>query len=540
MTSSTAAGAAARSAWAPLRSPTFRTLWIASFVANIGTWMQTVGAQWFLIDRHSSSTIIALVQAASSLPVLLLTIPAGVMSEFVDRRGLLLGVQAFQAATGALLAVLTLTGHLSSGLLLGFTFVLGAGAAVQLPAYQAFIPALVPRAELGAAASLSSLGVNLARAVGPAVAGVLVTSLGVGGLFVLNTASFVVFAIALATTTQPSTTPERSAGFLAGLEAGGRYVRNAPTVRRILLRLVLFAAPANILWTLLPVVARDQLGMDAAGYGILLGAAGLGAVAGALVLPQIRGRTSPTAILTWSGLVYGVGMLGLAATRTPAVAVTVLLPTGAAWIAVIAGLNASIQAFLPAWVRARALSIYQVVLFTTFAVSATVWGLVAQPAGLVSSFYASGALLVVGALLGLRWPLHPSTPDERAQVTYWPEPAAPIAADDLSRPVEVSIDYTVDSDQHEAFLNAMAGLRRSRLRTGATRWGVYADPDQPTRFVEQFELGSWQAHLEQHHDRLTTDDEQFQQQVRSTARAIGPARHLTREEAGTPSKPADR
>lgn len=517
------------SAWAPLRNHAFRVLWTASFVANIGTWMQTVGAQWFLVGHHSGSTTVALVQAASSLPVFLLTIPAGVIAEFVDRRRLLLAVQAFQAVAGGLLAALTLTGRMNPGLLLAFTFILGAGAAVQLPAYQAFIPALVPRTQLGAAASLSSLGVNLARAVGPAIAGVLVTSLGVGGLFVLNTASFLVFALALLTTRAPAQHLARTSGFLAGLEEGGRYVRNAPTVRRVMLRLVLFAAPANILWALLPLIARNQLGMDAAGYGILLGAAGLGAVAGAVVLPRIRARLSPTTVLTASGLIYGAGMLGLAATRTPVVAIAVLLPVGVAWIAVIAGLNAAVQAFLPSWVRARALSAYQVVLFTTFAVSATGWGFIAQYAGLARSFYIAGALLGAGALIGLRWPLLTFTPDERAAVTYWPEPAAPVDAD-LSAPVDVVIGYTVDPGQRDAFLAAMPGLRRSRLRTGATRWALYRDPDDPSRFTEQFEVGSWQAHLEQHQDRLTADDRNSQDLVRATTRAVTPARHLTREQ----------
>jgi MFS family permease len=520
------------SAWEPLRNRIFRVLWIASFVANIGTWMQTVGAQWFLLDHHSSSAVVAFVQAAASLPVLLLTLPAGVLAEFVDRRRLLLAVQAFQAVTGGLLAAVTLTGHMTPDLLLAFTFLLGAGAAVQLPAYQAFIPALVPRSQLGAAASLSSLGVNLARAIGPAIAGVLVTSLGTGGLFVLNAASFVVFAVALVTTPGPAGLRQRSAGFLAGLEAGGRYVRNAPAVRRILLRLVVFAAPANILWALLPLVARHQLGLGAAGYGILLAAAGVGAVVGAVAAPWIRARFSPTALLTVSGLVYGAGMLVLGLTHTPAVAVVVLLPTGVAWIIVIAGLNAAVQSFLPAWVRARALSIYQVVLFTTFAVSAIAWGIVAQETSLAAAFYLAGALLIVGAVAGLRWPLRPSTLSQRAQVTFWPEPAAPAAGEELTEPVEVIIGYTVDPGQRAAFLAAMAGLRRSRLRTGAFRWELYQDPADPSRYSEQFEVGSWQDHLEQHHDRLTADDRDFQQLVANTARAVEPARHLTRQEVG--------
>jgi MFS family permease len=386
---STSGRLADTSAWEPLRNHAFRVLWIASFVANIGTWMQTVGAQWFLLDHHSSSATVAFVQAAASLPVLLLTLPAGVLAEFVDRRRLLVAVQGFQAVTGGLLAAATLTGHMTPGLLLAFTFLLGAGAAVQLPAYH-----------------------------------------------------------------------------------------------------------------------------------------------GAVAAPRIRARFSPSALLTASGLVYGSGMLVLGLTHSPAIAVVVLLPTGVAWIIVIAGLNAAVQSFLPAWVRARALSIYQVVLFATFAVSAVVWGIVAQETSLADSFYLAGALLIAGAVAGLRWPLRTSVPSQRLQGTFWPEPSVQVAGEDLSAPVQVVIGYTVDPGQRPAFLEAMAGLRRSRLCTGAFRWELYEDPADPSRYIEQFDVDSWQDHLEQHHDRLTADDHEFQQRVASAARAVEPARHITRQPVG--------
>src|SRR5581483_10574917 len=370
------------SPWAPLRHTAFRTLWIASFVSNIGTWMQTVGAQWLLVDQNASSLLIALVQTASTLPVLLLTLPAGVVAEFVDRRRLLLATQAFQVTVGAALALLTVTGRTNAILLLTFTFLLGCGAAAQLPAYQAFVPDLVPRNELSAAASLGSIGVNLARAVGPAVAGLLVTHLGVGGLFALNAATFVVFGLALMTTRSPARPPAARQAFLSGLEAGGRYVRHAPVVRRIIARLVVFAVPANVLWSLLAPISHDRLGLGSTGYGLLLAAAGTGSVLGALVLPRLRRRLSASWQVGLAGAVFGLAMIVVGTTRSPVLCVLALLPAGVAWIAVIAGMNAATQAFLPTWARARALSIYQLVLFTSFAASAAVWGVLANRIGL--------------------------------------------------------------------------------------------------------------------------------------------------------------
>jgi MFS family permease len=514
------------SLWAPLRREAFFALWLASFVSNIGTWMQTVGAQWFLVDHHSGSVLISLVQSASSLPALLLTLPAGVLAEFVDRRRMLIAVQAFQVVAGALMAALTLAGDMTPTLLLVLSFVLGCGAAAQLPSYQAFIPDLVPRSELGSAASLSSLGVNLARAVGPAIAGLLVTQLGVGGLFVLNAATFLVFALVLLRTHSPERKRPPRQAFLAGLEAGGRYVRNAPGVRRVLVRLVVFVWPANVLWALLAPVAHEQLGLGSSGYGLLLGAAGVGSVGGALLLPTLRRRLNPSWLIAGSGVIFGLAMLAIAFTHTTAVALIVLLPAGVGWIAVIASLNGMVQAFLPAWVRARALSIYQVVQFASFALSAALWGFVADWIGLSETFALAGALLLVGAVTVWRWPLRQLDPTGRDPVTIWTEPSVTLTPALTSAHVLISIRYTVPPENEDEFVTAMTALRRTRLRTGGTGWELYRDAEQAGGYVEQYTAVSWEDHLQQHRERITTYDQQAQERVDALASSIAPAEHL--------------
>ncbi|GAA4803356.1 MFS transporter [Actinomycetospora chlora] len=518
------AGPAPASSWAPLAHPAFRWIWLASLVSNVGTWMQTVGAQWLLVDGHASSAVIALVQTASSLPVLLVTLPAGVIAEFVDRRRVLLAAQVFQLVVGVLLAVLTLVGATEPALLLTFTFLLGCGAAAQMPAYQAFVPDLVPRDEIGSAAALGSIAVNLARAAGPAIAGLLIPSLGVAGVFGVNALTFAVFAVALLRAPSPPRAPGARQSFLAGLESGGRYVRHAPAVRRMMLRLVLFAFPAGVLWALLAPVAHDRLGLGSSGYGLLLGAAGVGSVAGALVLPRLRARVSFTVLVAVAGLVSGAAMVVVGVSRSPAVVVPVLLLAGAAWITVIAGTNALMQTFLPRWVRARALSIYQLVVFTTSAVGSAVWGLVADAIGTGTTFVVAGVCLVGGAATVVRWPLLRTDVGTRDGVdpAAWTAPEVTLTPDVADDPVRVSVVYRVAPEQHAAFLAAAPRLRDSRRRTGGSGWDLARDGSDSDVFVEEYTVPSWDEYTDQNTERLTAFDRGVLDVVRALAAHVGP------------------
>ncbi len=255
------------STWAPLRIGIFRALWLAVLVSNIGTWMQTVGAQWLLVNQPHASILVSLVQTADMLPDVLFAYVGGVIADTFDRRWLLIIVQGCLVITGLVLTVLTIVGQMPPALLLTLTFVLGAGSAFSVPAYQALIPDLVPRSQLNSASALGSINVNLARAIGPAIAGVLITRAGVGAGFAINTATFLVFGLVVATWHPPEGTtapfPER---FIPALRAGGRYVRYAPVVRRILVRSALFLVPASALWALLPLVANEQLGLACCQY----------------------------------------------------------------------------------------------------------------------------------------------------------------------------------------------------------------------------------------------------------------------------------
>jgi MFS family permease len=500
--------------WAPLRNGVFRALWIAVLVSNIGEWMQTVGAQWLLVDQPHASTLVALVQTADMLPVLLVALPAGVLADTLDRRWLLIVLQGILVVVGAALTVLTFAGQMPPALLLLFTFVLGAVSAATTPAYQAIIPEIVPRSQLPAASALGSISINLARAIGPAIAGVLIAQAGVGVVFAVNTAAYLVFGLVVAFW-HPSTptTPALPEHFVSALRAGGRYVRYAPVVRRVLMRAALFLVPASALWALLPVIASQQLGLGPSGYGLLLGALGIGAIAGAFILLRLRARFSSNTLLLVAGIEYAAALVLLATVNNPVIILVALVPTGVAWMAVLSSINAELQLFLPGWVRARGLATYQMVLFGAQALGAVVWGVLAGQTGLLATFLIAAVVMVAGAVIGGFWPLRDVTGIDRSRTVYWPEPQLILAVDAESGPVVVTTTYTVSAENEQRFLEAMSHLRLSRLRTGATQWGLFRHGETARRFVEFFVVPSWEEHLRQHRERLTGADRQYEEQV---------------------------
>jgi MFS family permease len=514
-------------AWAPLRIAAFRSLWLAVLASNIGTWMQTVGAQWLLVEQSGSDTLVAVVQTASTLPIVLLALPSGALADTLDRRRLLMAVQSFLVAVGVLLTVLTLAGHMPATLLLTLTFALGAGQALTAPAWQAIIPELVPRPQLASASALGAISMNLARAVGPAVAGVLIARTGPGVVFGLNALSFAVFTFVLWRWHPPvlgaDDVPER---FTAAVRAGGRYVRHAPVVRRILLRAAFFLVPGSALWALLPLVASRRLGLGSGGYGVLLGAVGAGAVAGALVLPRLRARWSVNRLLLTAGVVFTAVLVVLGLARSEAAVVVALVPAGVAWVMVLSSVNAAMQLFLPNWVRARGLAVYQMVFAGAQAAGALFWGALSDAYGLVVAHLAAAVVMAGGALTLRWWPMRDTSGMNRDPAAYWPEPHLVLEPDDHDGPVLVTVAYPVRAENEAAFVAAMEAVRRSRLRTGAVRWGLFRDGAEPGRFVEAYLVPSWDEHRRQHDGRLTGSDQEAEERARALADGPPQATHL--------------
>ncbi|WP_024332895.1 MFS transporter [Gordonia hirsuta] len=492
---------------APLRSTVFRNLFIAQTVSNIGLWMQTVGAQWFLVDADAGTAMISLVQTASLLPTLLFSLLAGVLADVLNPKRLLIVMTAYAVLIAGLMAALAWTGLLTPAVLLILTFLLGSGAALSSPAFQAIQPELVPREQIPDAASLGSVAMNTARAVGPALAGVLFVFGGAGTVFAINALSYVaVLAALLSWRRKPTAVDVEREHIAMSMGVGLRYLAAAPIVQRLLTRAALFAVPASALWALLPVVAAQHFHFDSTGYGLVLGVLGVGAVIGMLVLPSFRASVSSDALLALSALLFAGG--ALAAAFLPfAWAVVPLLLAGFGWTAKLSTLNAALQLTLPQWVRARGMSMYLLVFSGLQGIGAFVWGLIGQAVGARMALVIAAGLLVVSMFAPLFLPLHPMTANlDRELFVTWPVPSLVFDPDPADGPVQIEVTYHVEPADREEFLAAMLLLARSRRRTGGRGWRLYRAGEESDTYIEQFVMPSWSEYQRQRTQRWTGFD----------------------------------
>jgi MFS family permease len=503
------------SAWAPLRIPLFRALWIAQLTSNVGTWMQTVGAQWLMGDLTHDPFKVALIQTATSLPIFLLGFPAGAIGDVFDRRRVLLLSQAFMLAAAAVLAVLTLRGSMTPWLLLALTFAIGAGRALTAPSWQAIQPQLVGRELIPQAAALGAASVNVARAAGPAIGGALVAAAGAGWVFGLNAVSFLgVLGVLVMWRREPVEKPLGPEHVRSALRAGTRYVRSSPRMKAILWRAGVFIVFASAMWALLPITARSDLDLGSGGYGLLLGAVGLGAVLGTATLPRLRQRWSLDNVIAASSVVFGLACAVLAWVHVEAVVAVALVATGYAWIAVLSSLNAAAQTVLPDWVRSRGMGIYLLVFQGGQALGALIWGLVVKQSDTRIAFTLVAVGLLATVPVARRWPLRPPGTIDVRMAEGLPDPEMVLDPDPGHGPVLVTVEYRVPAERADAFREAMVPVGRARRRSGGERWGLFQDGADPERFVEAYVVSTWEEHLRQHQERFTQTDLLFEERAR--------------------------
>jgi predicted MFS family arabinose efflux permease len=494
------------SAWAPFRHRTFAEMWSAQFVSNVGSWMQTVAAQWLMLTLTSSATYVALVQSAASLPIVLFALVAGAAGDLVDRRRFLLAAQFLMLVAAGVLGGLALAGLVTPWLLLALIFAVGTGAALTAPTWQVLQPELVAPEEREQAISLGAVNQNLARAVGPAIGGIILAATNAGTVFLINAATFlaVIFVILWWRSTRTvHTLPREHVG--SAIRAGGRYVAASPALRAILLRTAVFIFFASAIWALLPLTANDQLHLGSGGYGLLLGCVGIGAVAGAALLPRLRLRISPSGLLTAGSLGLAVVALLLGSVHVTALIAVALILGGLAWILALSSLNSLYQLTLPGWVKARGMSFYLIVFQGGNAVGSAVMGITAERAGLSPTLLIAAAGLALGPLLAFRYRFQSIPPDQLLPAGDWPTPIlAP--GEPSGGPVLVSVEYRSRPGLEHELLTALEVSRFSRRRSGATEWRVWQDASDPHRIVEQFVVASWSEHLRQH-ERVTKHDQ---------------------------------
>lgn len=516
--------AAAASAWAPFRNRTFAVIWIATVVSNVGGWMYNVASGWLMTSLNPDPFMVSMVQVANSLPMFLFAIPAGALADIMDlRRLLIVGESAIMVTSTAFAALVWL--HLITPVsLLVFSFIVTVGSAITAPGWQAIVPELVPKAELPAAVAANSVGINVSRAVGPAIGGFLVGAVGIAAPFWVNGFSNLGVIVSLLRWHSPrskrgtSLPPER---FGSAMRTGLRHARYNPNLSATLIRATTFFVFGSAYWALLPLVTRNQIVGGPALYGLLLGIIGASAVGGAFLLRGFREKCGADRLVSIATLASAVATGLFALAHDAATAVVASLIAGASWICAVASLNVSAQVALPEWVRGRGLAVYVTVMFGALTIGSAIWGELAALVGLPAALLMAALGAIITIPLTRAWKIQTGAVDDLSPSMHWP---APITTRDIEPdrgPVLVTVEYHIDPKNREAFLHALGRSARMRRRDGAYDWGIFEDPAKEGRFIETFLTDSWLDHLRQH-QRVTKADRLMEQVIRRFQVGDGP------------------
>ncbi len=509
---------------APFRYSSFRALWTATLASNLGGLVQAVGAGWMMTTLTSSYVMVALVQAATTLPIMMFSLASGALADNFDRRIVMLVAQALMMVASAALAAAALMGILSPWMLLSITFVLGCGTALHNPSWQASMGDLVPREVLPEAVTLNSMGYNLMRSIGPAIGGIIVAAAGAGAAFVVNAVSYVPLIAALWTWTPPAraaTLPREH--FFSAMSAGLRYVAMSPNIGKVILRAFLFGFAAIAALALLPVIASGLPRGGALVYGTLLGAFGIGAIFGGMANATIRKRLSNETIVRAACAGMALATIGMALSGSAVVSHLLLLPAGACWVLALSLFNVTVQLSAPRWVVGRALSLYQAATFGGMAIGAWTWGALADRFGLPTSLATAGAALILAALVGLRLRVPEFGSLDLSPLEQFREPRLRLALKARSGPIMIMVDYVIAQEDIPAFLAVMVERRRIRLRDGAGQWALLRDLENPEIWTESYHVPTWVEYI-RHNQRRTQADAEVTRRLTELHKGAEPPR----------------
>jgi MFS family permease len=478
--------------------------------------MYNSSSGWLMTNLDASPLMVSLVQTASTLPIFLLAVPSGALTDIMDKRRFLIGGETSITVLSLLFALLVSLNRINSASLLMFTFLISAGGALVAPAWQAIAPQLVPREDLAAALSADSVGINISRAIGPALGGMLAAAFGIAAPFWVNGLSNfgVIGGLVWWRPPKPSVRTHHlpAERFTNAMRTGLRHARHNPHLRATLWRSVPFFVFASAYWALLPLVAREQVAGGATLYGLLLGAIGSGAIAGAFAMPRLAAKLGPNRLVTVGELGTVISLFLFGAARQPIVALVACAVAGSCWITVLSNLNVSAQVALPEWVRGRGLALFVALFSGTMALGSVVWGEVALLGGISLALYIAAGGLAAAVPLVRRWKLQTGAVVDQTPSMHWAAPAVAQQIDVEEGPVLVTVEYLINPSDREPFLEALNGVADERRRDGAYAWGVFEDSGKPGRFLETFLAESWLEHLRQH-ERVTKSDQLTEERV---------------------------
>ncbi len=510
-------------AGSPFRHRAFSVIWAATVVSNIGGWMYNVASGWLMTSLDPNPFTVSMVQVANSLPMFLFAIPAGALADIVNQRRFLIFGESTITVISAAFAMLVWSHLITPNSLLVFSFIVAIGSAMTAPAWQAVVSKLVPKSDLPSAVAANSVGINVSRAIGPALGGVVVGVLGIAAPFWIDAFSNVGVIAALmwwrAPKTSSSALPPEAFG--KAMRTGIRHARYNPALRATLIRAIAFFVFGSAYWALLPLVARSQIVAGPALYGVLLGAIGASAVGGAFLLRRLRQKMGADLLVSCASFGTALATALFALAHHPATAVIASVIAGASWIAAVSNLNVSAQVALPEWVRGRGLAIYVTLMFGALTIGSAIWGQLASVAGLPTALLFAAAGALIGIPVTWRWKLQTGASVDLSPSMHWPDPITTREIEGDRGPVLVTVEYRIDPKNRKAFLHALGQNSRERRRDGAYDWGIFEDPAEEGRFIETFLTDSWLEHLRLHR-RVTKADRISEQAARRFQVGDGP------------------
>ncbi|WP_208621333.1 MFS transporter [Azospirillum oryzae] len=512
------------SPFAPLRHGIFRAVWLAVLVSNLGGLIQSVGAAWLMTSLTGSISLVALVQASTTLPIMLFSLAAGAIADGYDKRAVMLVAQAFTTIVSILLAACTWFGLITPWALLVFTFLIGCGTALNNPAWQSSVRDMVPRPDLPQAIGLNSVGMNLARSVGPAFGGMIVATVGAAAAFAVNAFSYLPLMVVLfrwRPEVQERLLPRETLG--AAMGAGIRFAAMSPRIRSILVRGFVFAFAAGAVQALMPLVARDLVGGGPVTFGLLFGAFGIGAIGGGLFSSRIRQALGLEGMVRAAFAGFAVCALLTAISASTPLTIVAMAMGGASWLLVLSSFNVAIQTSSPRWVVGRILALYQTAAYGGIALGSWIWGSLAERFGIGQALALSALVLVLAVLAGLRWA---APKDEEANwepLNRWKEPSIAMDIQHRSGPIVVTIEYRIHEKDVPKFLSLMAERRRIRRRDGARHWHLLRDLAEPELWTERYDTPTWLDYVRQA-QRITQADASILDQLKALHRGFEPPR----------------
>jgi MFS family permease len=501
-------------ATSPLRHAQFRRFYCGSVSVALGYTMQATIAAWLMATLTPSAIMVALVQTASTLPTLLFGLHAGALADIVDRRRIVLTTLWLLIAVTALIGAAELSGVLGPAALLAGTFLIGLGFTFYLPAQQSNINELVERQDLPRAVGLGALSFNLSRAIGPALAGAVAAWLGSGSAFLASALFFgVMIYVVQGWQRKAPGLPGVRDTLVSAIRSGLRFARHSPPMRALLIKSFCFTICASAFWALLPLIARDQLGLDAGGFGMLSASFGMGAIVAALTVPRQLHRLSLNVVVSWGFVLWTAATLLLVVTDSVPAAVVGAATAGVAWVVVLPSLSGGVQSTAPAWVRARSVAMSLVVMQASLAVGSVIWGWVASFAGIDVALAASAGVMLFLLTVTFRVRVRMGEEGDVTPGMALPDmvinAAEPMPDDG---PVVIQVEYRIEAGERERFLDAIHEIEPIRRRNGASDWRVFRDLGEEGRFVERFIVSSWAEYVRLR-SRMTVADRQVQDLV---------------------------